>query len=122
MEKSFDPRVNRLDLQNNPQVQNVAEDENWQTWEVFHQKKRGEHHIHVGIIHAPDEQLALVFAKEQYGRRLQCANIWVVKSSNIFSLGYDDEDMFETTPGKIYREATGYKVRDKINAFKKAAK
>jgi ring-1,2-phenylacetyl-CoA epoxidase subunit PaaB len=122
MEKSFDPRVNRLDLQNNPQVQNIAEDENWQTWEVFHQKKRGEHHIHVGIVHAPDEQLALVFAKEQYGRRLQCANIWVVKSSNIFSLGYDDEDMFETTPGKIYREATGYKVRDKINAFKKAAK
>jgi ring-1,2-phenylacetyl-CoA epoxidase subunit PaaB len=121
-EKSFDPRVNRLDLQNNPQVQNVAEDENWQTWEVFHQKKRGEHHIHVGIVHAPDEQLAMVFAKEQYGRRLNSANIWVVKSSNIYSLGYDDEDMFETTPGKIYREATGYKVRDKINAFKKAAK
>lgn len=122
MEKSLDPRVNRLDLQNNQQVQSVADDENWQTWEVFHQKKRGEQHVHVGIVHAPDEQLALVFAKEQYGRRLKCANIWVVKSSNVFSLGYDDEDMFETTPDKIYREAAGYKVRDKINAFKKATK
>jgi len=30
--------------------------------------------------------------------------------------------MFETTPDKIYREATGYKVRDKINAFKKSNK
>lgn len=122
MEKSLDPRVNRLDLQNNPNEEIIAENENWPTWEVFHQKKRGDQHIHVGIVHAPDEQLALVFAKEQYGRRLHCANIWVVKSSNVFSLGYDDEDMFETTPGKIYREATGYKVRDKINAFKKAAK
>ena len=121
MEKSLDPRVNRLDLQNTA-GQPVAQDENWPTWEVFHQKKRGEHHIHVGIVHAADEQLALLFAKEQYGRRLKCANIWVVKSSNVFSLGYDDEDMFETTPDKIYREATGYKVRDKINAFKKSNK
>jgi ring-1,2-phenylacetyl-CoA epoxidase subunit PaaB len=121
MEKSLDPRVNRLDLQN-AAGQPVAQDENWPTWEVFHQKKRGEHHIHVGIVHAADEQLALLFAKEQYGRRLKCANIWVVKSSNVFSLGYDDEDMFETTPDKIYREATGYKVRDKINAFKKSNK
>jgi len=121
MEKSLDPRVNRLDLQN-AAGQPVAQDENWPTWEVFHQKKRGEHHIHVGIVHAADEQLALLFAKEQYGRRLKCANIWVIKSSNVFSLGYDDEDMFETTPDKIYREATGYKVRDKINAFKKSNK
>jgi len=121
MEKSLDPRVNRLDLQNTA-GQPVAQDENWPTWEVFHQKKRGEHHIHVGIVHAADEQLALLFAKEQYGRRLKCANIWVIKSSNVFSLGYDDEDMFETTPDKIYREATGYKVRDKINAFKKSNK
>ena len=121
MEKSLDPRVNRLDLQN-AAGQPGAQDENWPTWEVFHQKKRGEHHIHVGIVHAADEQLALLFAKEQYGRRLKCANIWVIKSSNVFSLGYDDEDMFETTPDKIYREATGYKVRDKINAFKKSNK
>ena len=121
MEKSLDPRVNRLDLQN-AAGQPVAQDENWPTWEVFHQKKRGEHHIHVGIVHAADEQLALLFAEEQYGRRLKCANIWVIKSSNVFSLGYDDEDMFETTPDKIYREATGYKVRDKINAFKKSNK
>jgi hypothetical protein len=27
--------------------------------------------------------------------------------------------MFETTPEKTYREAGGFKVRDKINKFKK---
>jgi hypothetical protein len=30
--------------------------------------------------------------------------------------------MFETTPEKLYREAGGYKLRDKINQFKKDQK
>jgi hypothetical protein len=30
--------------------------------------------------------------------------------------------MFETTPGKMYREAGGYKLRDKINEYKKEMK
>ena len=75
--------------------------EEWGTYEVFHQKKRGEQHVHAGVVHAPDPEMALVFAKEQYGRRLKCANIWVVKTSDIYSLGYENEDMFETTPEKI---------------------
>ncbi len=93
--------------------------ENWGTFEVFHQRKRGEHHEHVGIVHAPDAELALVFAKEQYGRRMKCSNIWVVRSADIFSFSVDDEDMFETTPDKNYREASGFKLRDKVNKFKK---
>ena len=117
----IDPRIKRLDLQNNP-LQVVLNDmENWGTFEVFHQRKRGEHHEHVGIVHAPDAELALVFAKEQYGRRMKCSNIWVVRSADIYSFSVDDEDMFETTPEKNYREASGFKVRDKVNAFKKTA-
>ena len=62
--------------------------------------------------------MALLFAKEQFARRKRCVNIWVVKTSDIFATNLEDEDMFETTPEKIYREAGGYKVMDKINKFK----
>jgi len=119
-----DPRIKRLDIEQTFNKTVVAENENWFSWEVFHQKKRGDQHIHVGIVHAPDADLALVFAKEQFGRRLLCANIWVVKSSNIFTISYDDQDMFDnaTAPEKQYRDASGFKVMEKINRYKKLKK
>lgn len=115
----IDPRIKRLDLEKSLSFNHMNEREEWGTYEVFHQKKRGEQHVHTGVVHAPDPEMALLFAKEQYGRRLKSANIWVVKTSDIYSLGYENEDMFETTPEKVYREAGGYKLRDKINQFKK---
>ena len=118
----IDPRIKRLDLERSLSFNHLGAMEEWGTYEVFHQKKRGEQHIHTGVVHAPDPEMALLFAKEQYGRRLKCANIWVVKTSDIYSLGYENEDMFETTPEKTYREAGGYKLRDRINEFKKAKK
>ena len=121
-EPIIDPRIKRLDLERNPEKVELTSNEDWVTFEVFHQRKRGEQHEHVGIVHASDAEMALIFAKEQYGRRLKCANLWVVKSSDIFSFSYDDEDMFATIPDKNYREASGFKVRDKINQFKKENK
>jgi ring-1,2-phenylacetyl-CoA epoxidase subunit PaaB len=118
----IDPRVKRLDLEKSLSFGHLNDSEEWGTYEVFHQKKRGEQHVHAGVVHAPDPEMALVFAKEQYGRRLKCSNIWVVKTSDIFSLGYENEDMFDTTSEKSYREAGGYKLRDKINQFKKDQK
>lgn len=118
----IDPRIQRLDIEPSLAFQQLKTMEEWGTFEVFHQKKRGEQHIHAGVVHAPDPEMALIFAKEQYGRRLKCANMWVVKSSDIYSLGYANADMFETTPEKMYREAGGYKLRDKINQFKKEQK
>ncbi len=118
----IDPRIQRLNMEPSLAFQQLKTMEEWGTFEVFHQKKRGEQHIHAGVVHAPDPEMALIFAKEQYGRRLKCANMWVVKSSDIYSLGYANADMFETTPEKMYREAGGYKLRDKINQFKKEQK
>lgn len=118
----IDPRIKRLDIEQSLSFNHLNTMEEWGTFEVFHQKKRGEQHVHAGVVHAPDPEMALVFAKEQYGRRLKCANMWVVKTSDIYSLGYENEDMFETTPDKMYREAGGYKLRDKINQYKKEQK
>lgn len=116
--KSLDPRVNRVEL---PDEVKIAENEYWCTYEVFTQVKRGKHHQHVGAVHAPDPEIALVFAKEQYGRRNTCVNMWVVKSSDVFAFEIEDEDMFETTLDKQHREAGIYKVRDRIQAYKSAA-
>jgi len=119
MEKSHDPRVNRIEL---PQDEQKFQEDTlfqWQTYEVFQQQNRGEQHVHVGSLHAPNPEMALVLAKEQYGRREQCANLWVVKSADVHATSYDDSDMFEHAFDKSYRDAEGYKVKDTIEAFKK---
>lgn len=122
MIKSLDPRVTRDQIELNNQIAPLQELDQWETYEVFHQKKRGDQHMHVGIVHAPNPEMALLFGKEQYGRRGITANIWVVKTANVFASEYEDQDIFETVPEKQYREAGGYKVMEKINKYKKEQK
>lgn len=116
--KSLDPRVTRENLPEQPNADPIKNLSHWQTYEVFHQSKKGDRHIHVGSIHAPNEEMAVILAKEQFARRYKCVSIWVVKTSDVFTTDYDDEDIFESNSGKIYREASGYKVMDRINKFK----
>lgn len=116
---SFDPRVNRLNLSEtmgnyNPETPM----EQWQTYEVFHQKSRGEQHTHVGIVHAPNAEMALLFAKEQFARRMKCVNLWIVKTTDIIATDYEDEDIFIPSTDKSYREAFGYRVRETIDEYK----
>jgi ring-1,2-phenylacetyl-CoA epoxidase subunit PaaB len=116
--KSFDPRIDRLEL-NETQEAILSGNEEWGTYEVFHQKKRGDQHVHVGIVHAPNPEIALVLAKEQYGRRRITANLWVVRSNHVHASEYDDQDMWQTVPEKTYREATDYYVMDRIRKYQK---
>ncbi len=120
MINSLDPRIAREKINEDNNIAPLTEMDNWETYEVFHQKKRGDQHVHVGIVHAPNIEMALLFGKDQFGRRGITANIWVVKTANVFCTEYADQDIFETTPDKQYREAGGYKVMDKINKYKKA--
>src|SRR5437773_6334708 len=100
---SLDPRITRADLDTAPASSGLNQNEHWEPFAVFHQDKRGEQHVFVGIVHAPDAELALVFAKEQFGRRKKTVNIWVVRSADIFTFQHEDEDMFATVPEKTYR-------------------
>jgi ring-1,2-phenylacetyl-CoA epoxidase subunit PaaB len=93
----------------------------WQTWEVFHQANRGDQHSHVGIVHAPTAELALLFAKEQFARRFRCVNLWVVRTADVARTEYEDADMFEPAFDKSYREASAYRNREKIEDFLKGA-
>ena len=116
---SLDPRVNRVDLPQNDSPYQGEERNQWQTYEVFQQMKRGDQHVHVGAVHAPNGELALVLAKEQFGRREKCANLWVVKTKDVFMTSYEDADMFEHSFDKNYREGDGYKVKVTVESFKK---
>lgn len=116
--KSLDPRVTRSNIDEDTQEGILNPLDHFETYEVFEQRKRGTHHIHVGSVHAPSAEMAVVFAKEQYTRRGQCVNLWVVKTSDVFVTEYEDSDIFETTANKKYREPDAYKVIDRINAFK----
>jgi ring-1,2-phenylacetyl-CoA epoxidase subunit PaaB len=117
---SLDPRVKRLNFSKANEAD--AENTHLVTWEVFHQEKKGKQPIHVGIVHASSPELALVFAKEQYARRGKTTNLWVVKTSDVYTYSPEDEDIFETTPEKIHREPGFYKVRDKIESYQKKKK
>jgi len=85
-------------------------DSQGQVFEVFHQQARGEPHIHVGSVHAPDAEMALILAKEQYCRRQACVNLWVVPASAITATCYENDDIFERATDKSYRESWGYKT------------
>jgi len=118
---SQDPRVNRLNLLGEQQVV-LHDGEAWDSYQVFHQKKRGEQHHHVGIVHAPTAEMALLFAKEQYGRRQKCVNMWVVPTTAVLAFDTEDEDIFASATEKMYREAGGFKVMDRINKYKASLK
>ncbi len=117
---SLDPRVKRLNLESNNELSPT--NSHLVTWEVFHQEKKGKQPVHTGVVHASSPELALVYAKEQYARRGKTTNLWVVKSSDVYTFSPEDEDVFATTPEKLHREPAYYKVRDRIEAFQKREK
>src|SRR6056300_1072083 len=119
---SLVPRINRANLDSNSKEGELDRMDHFQTYEVFEQKKRGTHHVHVGSVHAPNSELAMMFAKEQYTRRGQCVNLWVVKTSEIFVTEYEDADIFENTATKLHRDPNSYKVMDRIKAYKERQK
>lgn len=121
---SLDPRVTRMniDAESASELEAKPELDQFQTYEVFHQAKTGAHHMHVGIVHAPNADMALLMAKEQYGRRGQTVNIWVVNTRDVVAMSTDDADVFATTPEKTYRDVGAYMVRNKVEAYKKQQK
>ena len=73
--KSLDPRIDRAALDDESKVGELSGNEHFQTYEVFQQVKRGTHHQHVGNVHAPNAEMAMLFAKEQYCRRCAAVNL-----------------------------------------------
>ena len=98
---SFDPRMNRLGLPDAPATKatKTALDQ-FGTYEVFHQKKEGAPYVYVGPVHAPEADVAFLFAKEQFSRRFACTGLWVVPTTAITVTAYvgDQESAYDTLP------------------------
>ncbi|MEQ8928095.1 MAG: phenylacetic acid degradation b [Fulvivirga sp.] len=90
MNKSLDPRVNRLNLPEGELVPKVPLDQ-FGTFEVFVQAKEGKEYRHEGIVHAPNRDMAFLFAKEQFSRRNTCVGIFVVETRNIYVTGFTED-------------------------------
>ncbi|HAV23758.1 MAG: hypothetical protein A2X67_06120 [Ignavibacteria bacterium GWA2_55_11] len=90
-------------------------DTQWETYEVFHQAKRGDSHEHVGAVHAPDPQIALQMARDQFARRMACTSIWVVRSRDIAMTDYQDDVFFVHTTDKSYRDPKAFDAPDKLH-------
>ncbi len=118
--RSLDPRITRLQIPEQlPEFQPKPPLDEWEPYEVFWKEKPGDQPIHVGTVHAPNAEMALAFAKENYCRRGRTAAIWVVRTADIFTFSPDDADMFATVPEKTYREPDAYKVAQKLLRFKR---
>src|SRR5512139_4005699 len=83
-------------------------DTQWETYEVFHQSRRGKAHEHVGSVHAPDPEMALQMARDQFARRLECVSLWVVRTKDVKRTDYQDPDFFSRSFDKSYRDPKGF--------------
>jgi len=87
----------------------------WPSWEVFTQRKDGDPHVHAGNVHAPDAAMALMNARDVYGRRQEAINIWVVPSSAITASTPEDVGpFFDPANDKMYRWPNYYKTPEGI--------
>lgn len=83
--ESLDPRVNRLNIKGfqGDLTRKVPLDQ-FGTFEVFVQEKENKPYQHEGIVHAPNNEMAFLFAKEQFSRRSTCTGLFVVETRNVF--------------------------------------
>ena len=103
MLKSLDPRVNRLHISLDQGAHGQKEHlDQFETYEVFVQVKEDKPFEHVGIVHAPNEEMAFLFAKEQYTRRgMFCISLCVIKTEHIKVSDYSEnnQDIYDTFQG-----------------------
>ena len=117
MIQSFDPRMNRLGLPDAPNapVAKTALDQ-FETYEVFHQKKEGAPFVYVGPVHAPEPDLAFLFAKEQFSRRFTCTGLWVVPTAAITVTAYvgDQESAYDALPAVVSEAPTSVEPDESV--------
>ena len=87
------------------------------TFEVFQQPREGKAFEHGGSVIAPDAEMALLYAREFYGRRQESHAIWVVPREAILEI--TDQDLLHPPAvDRSYRSVAGYSVRDTLRAVR----
>ena len=87
----------------------------WPLYEVFVRGKRGLNHVHVGSLHAADDEMALHNARDVYTRRNEGVSIWVVRADAIAASSPDEKDpFFAPAADKVYRHPTFYAIPEEV--------
>ena len=87
----------------------------WPLYEIFVRGKRGLNHVHVGSLHAADDEMALRHARDVYTRRNEGVSIWAVRSDAIAASSPDEKDpLFAPAGDKVYRHPTFYSIPDDV--------
>ncbi|MDH5597505.1 MAG: phenylacetic acid degradation b [Cyclobacteriaceae bacterium] len=110
---SLDPRINRLSEKGQITSEEKKKSlDQLETYEVFLQKREGQPFRHEGIVHAPDEELAWIFAKEQFSRRQTCTGLWIAKTENIMvsELTENEESVYDLYEEKYCGEGNKYAI------------
>lgn len=112
MEKVLDPRFQRLDIFKAKQEGVKEMLDQLPTYEVFVLLREGGAFQHEGIVHAPDREMAFLFAKEQYSRRQTCAGIWTIETPNIFVSPYSENkiSVYESVQPSSESGSEAYKI------------
>jgi ring-1,2-phenylacetyl-CoA epoxidase subunit PaaB len=98
-----------------PRPRTEPVDHEWPLYEVFVRGKRGLNHVHVGSLHAADDEMALRNARDLYTRRNEGVSIWVVRATAIVASSPDEKDPFFAPSGdKVYRHPTFYEIPDNV--------
>ncbi|MBM45528.1 MAG: 1,2-phenylacetyl-CoA epoxidase subunit B [Acidimicrobiaceae bacterium] len=78
------------------------------TYEVFLKKEGKDPFIHAGSVDAPDDEMALTYAREAYGRRSEGDQMWVVLRCNVLIADEVELEMADRThkhnDGKLVAE------------------
>jgi len=74
---------------------------------------------HSGNVNAPDEELAMHYAREFYGRRQESNRLWVVPRDANAEL--DDPDLLKPPFDRSFKKPGGYIIKHKLEAAKARA-
>lgn len=88
-------------------------------FEVFQQPREGKAFEHGGSVIAPDVEMALLYAREFYGRRQESHALWVVPRDQILEIT-DQDILHPPAVDRSYRSVLGYSVRDTLRATRGA--
>jgi phenylacetate-CoA oxygenase PaaH subunit len=102
------------------QASNLKPQASTVVYEVFRREKAGAPMIHAGSVTADCPDLALIYARESFGRRGESQALWVVSRAAVLEL--DDADILTPVLDRDYRSVEGYRMREKLQAVRERLK
>lgn len=80
----------------------------YEVFEIFSKRTPNSNMQHQFSLLAPNHDMALILARENFMRREPAADIWVVKRSSIRKMTEEEREVLPRLDNKDYRTAKGY--------------